>query len=212
MQHDKAMCDPVWSLIDANLPPALGRPCRPAQDNRTIFGAMAWLALTGTAWRQLPARLGNWNSVHRRYRRWMNDGIFEVVLGQLAAKVDANPSDAAARQAYRIVALVCSNLEARDDRTRPAALVDAPESDPGRMADCFFAELFGAYLDGELDEPVKGWLEDAMQSSPQLAIKLVQWRANDACLRELVRQVDQLPLPARVRSLLVSGAQGRADD
>jgi hypothetical protein len=32
-------------------------------------------ARTGAPWRDLPEQLGNWNSVHRQFRRWTASGL-----------------------------------------------------------------------------------------------------------------------------------------
>jgi transposase len=42
------------------------------------------MARTGIPWRDLPPELGNWNSVHRQYRRWTTSGPWDVLLQALA--------------------------------------------------------------------------------------------------------------------------------
>jgi transposase len=46
------------------------------------------MARTGAQWRQLPDEFGKWNSVFRRYRRWVETGVFEAMLETLADMVD----------------------------------------------------------------------------------------------------------------------------
>ena len=49
---------------------------------------MVWMARTGAQWRPLPDEYGKWNSVFRRYRRWVVTGVFEAMLETLAAVVE----------------------------------------------------------------------------------------------------------------------------
>jgi transposase len=71
------LSDVEWAIIGPLLPPEHGRSCRPAQDNRQYFEGMMWIARTGSQWRHLPDEYGKWNSVFRRYRRWVTTGMFE---------------------------------------------------------------------------------------------------------------------------------------
>jgi len=76
--------DEEWEVIGPLLPPERGRGCRPAQDNRPYFEGMMWIARTGAQWRHLPDEYGKWNSVFRRYRRWVTTGVFDAMLETLA--------------------------------------------------------------------------------------------------------------------------------
>lgn len=76
--------DEEWELIGPLLPPERGRGCRPAQDNRRYYEGMMWIARTGAQWRHLPDEYGKWNSVFRRYRRWVTTGVFDAMLETLA--------------------------------------------------------------------------------------------------------------------------------
>ena len=86
------LTDEEWALIGPLLPAEHGRGCRPAQDNRRYFEGMMWLARTGAQWRHLPDDYGKWNSVFRRYRRWLEVGVFDAMLESLAETVDRDPS------------------------------------------------------------------------------------------------------------------------
>ncbi|XAE42913.1 IS5 family transposase [Nguyenibacter vanlangensis] len=66
--------------------------CRPAGDNRRFFDGMMWMARTGAQWRHLPPCYGKWNSVFRRYRRWVEQGVFEALLETLAELVGRDRS------------------------------------------------------------------------------------------------------------------------
>jgi len=45
---------------------------------------MMWIARTGAQWRHLPDEYGKWNSVFRRYRRWVEMGVFDAMLETFA--------------------------------------------------------------------------------------------------------------------------------
>jgi transposase len=68
------------------LPPERGRWGRPAQDNRRYFEGILWVARTGSQWRHLPDEYGKWNSVFRRFRRWVQTGVFDAMLETLAER------------------------------------------------------------------------------------------------------------------------------
>lgn len=84
--------DAEWAMIEALLPPEHGRGCRPAGDNRPYFEGMMWMARTGAQWRHLPDEYGKWNSVFRRYRRWVETGVFDALLETLAEMVERDTS------------------------------------------------------------------------------------------------------------------------
>lgn len=73
------LTDEEWAVIGPLLPAERGRGCRPAQDNRRYFEGMMWMARTGAQWRHLPDEYGKWKSVFRRYRRWVETGVFETL-------------------------------------------------------------------------------------------------------------------------------------
>lgn len=47
-----------------------------------------WIARTGSQWRHLPDEYGKWNSVFRRYWRWVSTGVFDAMLETLAEMVE----------------------------------------------------------------------------------------------------------------------------
>lgn len=84
--------DEEWALIGPLLPAERGRGCRPAGDNRRFFEGMVWMARTGAQWRHLPDEYGKWNSVFRRYRRWVSTGVFDAMLETFADAVERDTS------------------------------------------------------------------------------------------------------------------------
>lgn len=84
--------DEEWAIIGPLLPPERGRWARPAQDNRRFFEGMLWMARTGSQWRHLPGEYGKWNSVFRRFRRWVEIGVFEALIESLSELVERDRS------------------------------------------------------------------------------------------------------------------------
>ncbi|HEU5219104.1 MAG TPA: transposase, partial [Gemmatimonadales bacterium] len=54
-----------------------------AADNRLFVDAVLYVARTGIPWRDLPERLGHWNSVWRRFDRWAAQGVWGRVMAAL---------------------------------------------------------------------------------------------------------------------------------
>jgi transposase len=42
-----------------------------------------WIAKTSAAWRDLPERFGNWNSVWKRFDRWAQKGRWQKIFEHL---------------------------------------------------------------------------------------------------------------------------------
>jgi transposase len=72
--------DEQWNRIKDFLPGKSGDPGRTAVDNRRFINAVLWIARTGAPWRDLPERLGEWNSVFQRFNRWCKRGVWARLL------------------------------------------------------------------------------------------------------------------------------------
>jgi transposase len=71
--------DADWDRIKHLLPGQPGQHGGIANDNRQFINAVLWIARTGSPWRDLPERLGNWNSQWRRFDRWAKQGRFAAI-------------------------------------------------------------------------------------------------------------------------------------
>lgn len=64
------LTDAMWARVEPVLPGQATDPGVTAADNRRFR--------TGSPWRDLPERFGNWNSVFRRFRRWAFSFMFST--------------------------------------------------------------------------------------------------------------------------------------
>nr|WP_237469200.1 IS5 family transposase [Gluconobacter sphaericus] len=77
------LTDREWAIIGPLLPPERGRWARPAKDNRRFLNGMLHVLRTGYPWRDMHERYGKWNSVYVRFRRWAEQGVWDVLLQTL---------------------------------------------------------------------------------------------------------------------------------
>ena len=61
----------------------------PRSDGRRFFDAILWLARSGARWRDLPEdRFGPYQTIKRRYYRWIEAGVFDRIFEAVADDPD----------------------------------------------------------------------------------------------------------------------------
>jgi transposase len=117
------LTDEEWEL----LAPFVAAPCpqggRPPQNHRRVLDAIFWIDRTGTPWRDMPEALGNWNSVHKQFRRWAVSGVWDVVLQALAdggGDAELQMIDSTISRAHHCAAGEKGGLKARRSADRAA--------------------------------------------------------------------------------------------
>jgi len=133
MNHRHAISDADWERVKDLLPGQPGQHGGVAKDNRRFLDAVLWIARTGAAWRDLPERLGHWNSQWRRFDRWAKAGRFAALAAVLQdPELDVLILDSSAVRAHPCAAGVKKNgtgLAARTIRRLVAAAAgSAPRS------------------------------------------------------------------------------------
>ncbi|MEZ6927592.1 MULTISPECIES: IS5 family transposase [unclassified Aeromonas] len=82
MSRRYQLTDAQWGLIEPLFPHhrISGRPTR---EPRQVLDGILWILHTGAPWRDLPERLGLWNSVYNSFRRWQSTGRIDAILAVL---------------------------------------------------------------------------------------------------------------------------------
>jgi putative transposase len=84
----RTLTDWQWAIIEPLVPGKEGDRGRTGTDNRLFVDAILWLARGASPWRDLPPELGNWRTVHSRFRRWTIAGVWESLFKALSSDPD----------------------------------------------------------------------------------------------------------------------------
>ena len=52
-------------------------------NNYDFINAILYIAENGCKWRALPKEYGNWNSIYKRFNRWVNNGVIQRIFTAL---------------------------------------------------------------------------------------------------------------------------------
>lgn len=71
-------------LLEPHLPGRKGLWGGLARDNCQFINVVFWILRTGTSWRDFPPPCyGGWSNTHRRFIRWRDKGVWELLLEKL---------------------------------------------------------------------------------------------------------------------------------
>ena len=87
-QRRYALRDDQWERIKDLLPGRVETVGVTAKDNRLFVEAVLYRYRAGIAWRDLPARFGDYRVIHTRHMRWSRKAVWQRVFEHLAADAD----------------------------------------------------------------------------------------------------------------------------
>lgn len=80
--------DDQWIRIVGLIPGGSEGKRGPRTDNRRFIKALLWMARSGARWRDLPPVLGAFQTVERRYCRWLEPGLIDRLFEQPGEDAD----------------------------------------------------------------------------------------------------------------------------
>jgi transposase len=87
MARREELTDEQWAVIEPLIPEPLCRPDgrgRPWRGSREVMNGILWILRSGARWKDLPDRFPPYQTCHRRFQHWVQDGTLERVLEALA--------------------------------------------------------------------------------------------------------------------------------
>ncbi len=85
------LTDAQWKILNPLLPkPRVRRDGRgrPWRDPRDVLNGILWVLRTGAAWHDLPERYPSYQTCHRRFQHWVENGTMERILTALARDLE----------------------------------------------------------------------------------------------------------------------------
>lgn len=84
----ESLNDEQWARIEPFVPGGRKGRRGPRTNNRRFVEALIWMARSGGRWRDLPERYGDYQTVKRRYYRWIEMGVLEKLFAALSEQAD----------------------------------------------------------------------------------------------------------------------------
>ncbi len=87
MPRREGLQNEQWVLIEPLLPKVKRRAdgrSRPRCDDRSVLNGILWISRSGACWKDLPERFPSYQTCHRRFQRWVEDGILSRIQSALA--------------------------------------------------------------------------------------------------------------------------------
>ncbi len=74
----------VWDSIYSFLQKATGLHIKNEQETRCFIEGVWYVLRTGCQWRLLPAYYGHWRTIHKRYKKWSDRGIWSDLMSSVS--------------------------------------------------------------------------------------------------------------------------------
>ena len=78
--------DEQWAFIEPilNKSRIIARTGRPTQNLRMVFEGVIWILRTGARWKDLPKEFPSYQTCHRWFSKWVENGVLNRILWALA--------------------------------------------------------------------------------------------------------------------------------
>ena len=87
------LTDEQWEVLEPLIPDPARRPDgrdRPRRDSRDVLNGILWVLRTGAPWRDLPERYPPYQTCHRRFQRWNEEGVLDEIFRALVKDLREN--------------------------------------------------------------------------------------------------------------------------
>ncbi len=81
------LTDEQWAILEPLMPEPPQRSDgkgRPRRESREVLAGILWVMRTGAPWKDLPDRFPPYQTCHRRFQEWVQDGHMERILMAIA--------------------------------------------------------------------------------------------------------------------------------
>jgi transposase len=85
------LADEQWKLLEPLIPEPPRRKDgrgRPWRDPRDVLNGILWILRTGAPWKDLPDRYPPYQTCHRRFQKWIDEGVLGTILEALAQDLE----------------------------------------------------------------------------------------------------------------------------
>jgi len=86
MRPYREITDDQWRLILPMLPenrPRKDPRGRPLSNTRAVVNGVLWVLCSGSSWASLPRSFPPYQTCHRRFKAWHDEGVLEGIVQQL---------------------------------------------------------------------------------------------------------------------------------
>lgn len=139
MAHRHEVTDSHWKILSPLISTAPARTGRPRREPREMLNGVLWVLRTGAPWRDLPERLGPWQTVYEYFKTWRADGTYDRILEALQIRLDRDGNidwdlfciDGSNVRAARAAAGASKKVSASTPKNPPTTRWVAREADSG---------------------------------------------------------------------------------
>jgi transposase len=86
MTPHRDITEEEWQRIMPLLPelrPRSEMRGRPLANTRSVLNGVLWVMYSGATWSAMPRRYPSYQTCHRRFKAWHDDGVLKHVMGEL---------------------------------------------------------------------------------------------------------------------------------